>query len=163
LNTSDFIKRLDIRFDIYSLNKEWWDLYDNNLLDVMMKENQIGLTHTKDCDVDNRWHQGIGSLMWDKKWGLKEGDFTELNVELKKICPQWWKVCNDMKSKFSIGRIRIMVMKPNTSYPTHRDFERRWHIPLISPKDSFYYVRTNESYIYNDDILESSKNSLIFC
>ncbi len=156
MNTSDFIKRLDIRFDIYSLNKEWWDLCDNNLLDVMMKENQIGLTHTRDCDVDNRWHQGIGSLMWDEKWGLKEGDFTELNIELKKICPYWWEVCNEMKSKFSIGRIRIMVMKPNTSYPTHRDFERRWHIPIISPKDSFYYVRTNENNMYNDDILESS-------
>ena len=61
-----------------------------------------------------------------------------------------------MKSQFSIGRIRIMTMKPQTVYKSHHDFERRWHIPIIAPRDSFYYVRTNEINIYNDDILESS-------
>ncbi len=154
--TGDFIKRLDVRFDVYSLKRDWWYLYDNNLLNHMVKINQIGLTHTKDCEEDDRWHQGVGSLMWDGKWGLKEGDFTEVNTELEKLCPYLWKVCNDMKSKFPIGRIRIMIMKPNSSYPMHKDFERRWHLPIISPRNSFYYVRTNETDLLNDDILESS-------
>lgn len=156
MKTSDFIRRLDIRFDTYSLKEDWFNLVDNNLLDGKIKHNQIGLTHTKDCEEDNKWYQGVGSLLWDESWGLKERDFTEVNIELEKLCPYLWKVCNEMKSKFPIGRIRIMTMKPNTSYPIHKDFERRWHLPIIAPQNSFYYVRTNEMNTFSDDVLEDS-------
>ena len=156
MKTSDFIKRLDIRFDSYSLKRDWWNLEDNGMLDNMVKHNQIGLTHTKDCKEDSKWHQGVGSLFWDGNEKFSEKDFSVVNIELKELCPYWWKVCNEMKSQFSIGRIRIMTMKPQTVYKSHHDFERRWHVPIIAPRDSFYYVRTNEINIYNDDILESS-------
>jgi len=156
LKTSDFIKRLDIRFDSYSLKRDWWNLEDNGMLDNMVKNNQIGLTHTKDCKEDSKWHQGVGSLFWDGNEEFSEKDFSVVNIELKELCPYWWKVCSEMKSQFLIGRIRIMTMKPQTVYKSHHDFERRWHVPIIAPRDSFYYVRTNEINIYNDDILESS-------
>ena len=126
------------------------------MLDNMVKNNQIGLTHTKDCKEDSKWHQGVGSLFWDGNEEFSEKDFSVVNIELKELCPYWWKVCSEMKSQFLIGRIRIMTMKPQTVYKSHHDFERRWHVPIIAPRDSFYYVRTNESNTYNDDILESS-------
>jgi len=154
--TDDFIKKLDIRFDVGALKKEWWDLLDKNLLDNMTKINQIGLTHTESCDEDKRWHQAVGSLFWDENRNLKEQDFTHINAELEKLCPYMWEVCHDMKSKFSIGRIRIMILKPNTTYAMHRDFERRWHLPIDAPRNSFLYFRTNESHILTDDLLESS-------
>ena len=47
-------------------------------------------------------------------------------------------------------------MKPNTTYAMHRDFERRWHLPIDAPRNSFLYFRTNESYVLTDDVLESS-------
>jgi hypothetical protein len=169
LKTSDFIKRLDIRFDLYALKRDWWNLEESGnqgtlpstIVSTYLEHGQIGLTHTKDCKEDSKWQQGVGSLFWDERTDhqsleFTEKDFSVVNIELKELCPYWWKVCNEMKSQFSIGRIRIMTMKPQTVYKSHHDFERRWHIPIIAPRDSFYYVRTNEINIYNDDILESS-------
>ena len=158
MKTSDFIKQLDIRFDVYSLKQDWWNLEDSGALKTMIspKCKQIGLTHTKDCKEDTKWSQGVGSLYWDENYGFVEKDFSVVNIELKELCPYWWEVCNEMKSKFSIGRIRIMIMNPNSVYPTHKDHERRWHIPIIAPRNSFYYIRTNETTILSDDILESS-------
>lgn len=154
--TENFIKKLDIRFDVSALKKEWWNLYDQDLISDKIKMNQIGLTHTENCDVDNRWHQSVGSLFWDENHHLREADFVYVNEDLEKLSPYLWKVCHDMKSKFSIGRIRVMIMKPNTTYAMHRDFERRWHLPIIAPRNSFLYFRTNESHVLTDDVLESS-------
>ena len=164
MKTSDFIKRLDIRFDLYALKRDWWNLEESEnqgtlsstIVSPYLEHRQIGLTHTKDCKEDSKWNQGVGSLFWDGNDGFSEKDFSVVNIELKELCPYWWEVCNEMKSKFSIGRIRIMIMNPNSVYPTHKDHERRWHIPIIAPRNSFYYIRTNETNILSDDILESS-------
>ena len=158
MKTSDFIKRLNIRFDSYALKRDWNTLNSEVVSDQGGFE-QIGLTYTGDCEEDKRWIQNVGSLFWEKTnpvMKYSEKDFSVLNPKLETMCPYIWKVCNEMKLQFSIGRIRIMIMKPASVYQIHRDFERRWHLPIISPVDSFYYVRTNESNIYNDDILESS-------
>ena len=107
MKTSDFIKQLDIRFDVYSLKQDWWNLVDSGALKTMIspKCKQIGLTHTKDCKEDTKWSQGVGSLYWDENYGFVEKDFSVVNIELKELCPYWWEVCNEMKFKFSIGRI----------------------------------------------------------
>jgi len=158
LKTNDLIKRLNIRFDSYALKRDW-NILDSEVESYQDGFEQIGLTYTEDCEEDKRWVQNVGSLFWEKtNPGMKysEKDFSVLNPKLETMCPYIWKVCNEMKLQFSIGRIRIMIMKPESVYNMHRDFERRWHLPIISPVDSFYYIRTKENNIYNDDILESS-------
>lgn len=158
MKTNDLIKRLNIRFDSYALKRDW-NILDSEVESYQDGFEQIGLTYTEDCEEDKRWVQNVGSLFWEKtNPGMKysEKDFSVLNPKLETMCPYIWKVCNEMKLQFSIGRIRIMIMKPESVYNMHRDFERRWHLPIISPVDSFYYIRTKENNIYNDDILESS-------
>ena len=81
MKTSDFIKQLDIRFDVYSLKQDWWNLVDSGALKTMIspKCKQIGLTHTKDCKEDTKWSQGVGSLYWDENYGFVEKDFSVVN------------------------------------------------------------------------------------
>jgi hypothetical protein len=152
MKTSDFIKKLDIRFDVYALKREWRKLQKN----VNIQDRQISLSHTPDCPEDERWHQGNGGLFWDhKNPGLKntEKSFSIINTQLEDSYLHY--VCNIMKKKFNIGRIRFMVMEPEYTYPVHHDFERRWHLAIEAPRDSFMYFRLNDNYVFDEDLINS--------
>jgi len=61
-----------------------------------------------------------------------------------------------MKSKFDIGRIRIIITNPHTAYNIHYDYEVRWHVVIDAPRDSFTYFSLNENYVLDKDILNSA-------
>jgi len=152
MKTSDFIKKIDLRYDSYNLKNDWKKLSKI----VPLDNNQICLTHTKNCVILERWTQGTGSLLWDEKNINCEIDYTEIHQDLKEFAPYMYGICLEMKDRYNIGRIRIMTMEPSYVYPIHHDYERRWHIAIKAPRDSFLYFKLNESYILHEDILQAA-------
>ena len=49
MKTSDLIKRLDTRYDVMTLKREWQVLKEHVDTIDLSNVQQIGLTHTKDC------------------------------------------------------------------------------------------------------------------
>ncbi len=156
MKTGDLIKRLNIRYDVMTLKREWQVLKEHVDTTDLSNVQQIGLTHTRDCEDDNKWTQAVGSLFWEQNSHLVEKNFSVVNESLRELCPYIYQICHEVKHEYHIGRIRVMVMKPTSVYQMHHDFERRFHLPILSPKDSFYYVRLNENNFYNEEVLESA-------
>lgn len=52
----------------------------------------------------------------------------------------------------TIGRIRIMRMKPRSCYSWHRDQSPRVHIPLITYPGNFMVIRTESRHLYSNAI-----------
>lgn len=113
-----------------------------NEMNLEFKGNQICLNSTED-DADN-YHLGCGSLYYD--WStakyengelvsldkfkncLKESDFSVL-------CPIFHgtifeKLYKEIKSKYEIGRVRIMRLTPGRVMSWHQDDSPRIHYPF---------------------------------
>ncbi len=90
---------------------------------------------------------GRGSLVkdWDKTWGkttnkegnltvpdkpktLQESDFTELCTAFKGTLFE--EVYNTLTSRYSVGRVRIMNLRPKTGLTWHQDDTYRIHYPM---------------------------------
>ena len=80
MKTSDFIKRLDVNYDIHALNSECEKLRNNVDAQGPPWAKQIALTHTSDCPTNNKWHQCIRKVA-DKKL-ITEKEITIINNEL---------------------------------------------------------------------------------
>ena len=128
------------------------DVHDNPELLVeeilyIIKENplhywdkQLCLTHPKECE--DPWYHGSGSRMYvtenDKKFKqynreipLEEEDFTEINHSLQ-AWPYTFELLKKLKSKYQMGRIRIMVGERKRALTWHKDTEDRIHIPVVT-------------------------------
>lgn len=160
MRKNHFISKTDIRFDWYQVIKEV-----DTLMGIIKSSenhpnlNQLGLSHTEDCPEELQWKQSIGSLSWEEyNPGLKntEKDFTRINPELAFIAPYTYKICKVMKEKFNIGRIRLMSMEKETCYNVHKDFESRYHLAVVAPRDSFLYYRLNENPTFTDEIMDTA-------
>ena len=150
-NNAKLVKRLSLRFDSYALKRDWLELSQK----IEVKDRQIGLSHTVDCGPEERWQQANGSLFWKhKNPGLKlsESDFCVLNEDLATEAPYLYQVCQQMKEEFNIGRIRLMTMEPGYSYPIHKDFERRWHLPIMTTPSSFIYFKYSDQTLFDEDL-----------
>lgn len=103
------------------------------------KLNQICINTTND-KVDD-YHYGAGSLYFD--WSqqidskpkprpveLKESDFSELCTVFYDTVFE--EVLVLLKSKYNIGRVRLMKSTPKTCLTWHVDTTKRIHYPLLT-------------------------------
>ena len=63
---------------------------------------------------------------------IDESKYTELLQEFKGT--YFEEVYNILRSKFKLGRVRILLKEPRSTLSWHRDPEPRLHIPIITNK-----------------------------
>jgi len=136
------VKFLDLRFDIDTLKVGLEQVL--GICEWHPHHNQIGLTHSLDRDAAASWHDATGSLWY--AWGE---DAYDANGELSKRSVvkteadfrNFVKEFNDtvfkdvyarITSHYSVGRVRLMRIKPKSCMSWHKDAEKRLHIPIIT-------------------------------
>ena len=126
-----------------SVNLPHFDLYNemNTMLDKKLIDwNSLGQVciNTTPDNVDSFRH-GVGSLYFD--WSqqvnnkpkvrpveLQESDFSVLCTVFYNTAFE--EVYNLLKSKYNIGRLRLMKSKPKTCLTWHTDTTKRLHYPI---------------------------------
>ncbi len=138
---SDFYKVPNVKIDILRLRTE--------LEDVLKKKkfNTLGISHFGAISINRipgdeesiKGHNTRGAY-WtypDEKGKevkrdqtIDESKYTEIVPEFKNT--YFEEIYNLLKSKFKLGRVRILLKEPRSTLSWHRDPEPRLHIPIIT-------------------------------
>ena len=139
--SSDFYKVPNVKIDILRLRAE--------LEDVLKKKkfNTLGISHFGAISINRipgdeesvKGHNTRGAY-WtypDEKGKevkrdqtIDESKYTEIVPEFKNT--YFEEIYNLLKSKFKLGRVRILLKEPRSTLSWHRDPEPRLHIPIIT-------------------------------
>ena len=139
--SSDFYKVPNVKIDILRLR--------NELEDVLKKKkfNTLGISHFGAISINRipgdeesvKGHNTRGAY-WtypDEKGKevkrdqtIDESKYTEIVPEFKNT--YFEEIYNLLKSKFKLGRVRILLKEPRSTLSWHRDPEPRLHIPIIT-------------------------------
>jgi len=139
--SSDFYKVPNVKIDILRLRTE--------LEDVLKKKkfNTLGISHFGAISINRipgdeesiKGHNTRGAY-WtypDEKGKevkrdqtIDESKYTEIVPEFKNTYLE--EIYNLLKSKFKLGRVRILLKEPRSTLSWHRDPEPRLHIPIIT-------------------------------
>ena len=108
---------------------------------------------------------GCGSLEydWDKQYKLQDGtlhvpkrenppteeDFTELCDVFKNTLFE--EVYNSLKSKYKLGRVRLMKSEPKTCLTWHRDANPRLHFPLKTQDGCFMVIEDEVKHLLPEE------------
>jgi len=132
---------------VLDVTEELDNLIDNEIISWEKRDSQICLNTTKDRPDDI--HYGSGSLIWDWQNGHEvfdengktvkfvpkpykvpknEKDFTDLCSQFKGTVFE--KIYRAVSDKFTIGRMRLMLMRPKTCLTWHNDADTRLHYPI---------------------------------
>jgi hypothetical protein len=134
-------------------------LYDE--LQSMLEDGRLHWNHHNQICINavpghtNDFFYGVASLEYDwnkeeflpngdkfvpkREEKLHEEDFTELCDVFKGTLFE--EVYNELKWRYKLGRIRIMMSKPQTCMTWHLDFSKRLHYPLKTQKGCFMVIQ----------------------
>lgn len=119
--------------------------------------NQIGLTQSLGENVEDSWYDATGSLAYswgddpfDQNGNLKKNEIIRSETDFSYIVPGikgtvFEKIINVLSTKYKLGRVRLMRLKPKSCMSWHTDTEKRLHIP-IETHDGAYLVINGEAY-----------------
>ena len=140
-NFDDFYQVPDLKFNISKLRK------DLNLVLKKKNFNSNGISHFGAIplnqipnDEESIKGDNIRGVYWTKpdETGkevirdskIDESKYTEIVSDFKNT--YFNEVYEILKSKFNIGRVRILLKEPRSTLSWHRDPEPRLHIPIIT-------------------------------
>jgi len=139
------MKSLDIIFDIERLREATAIAYDR--LAEFNNEYYVSFVHRpEDTDWadqilgprEGRWK---GTFLDRKKNRLYyESEFTEFNEAFKDT--YFYEVWNSLREVVDkpLGRMRLMRLLPRSCLSFHRDFEVRYHLPIVTNPRSFFVL-----------------------
>ena len=139
----DFYKVPDLKFDISRLRKD---------LDKVLERKKFkspGVTHFGAISlnrVPNDESSIEGNNVRGKYWtiaddtgkevsrdiDIDESKYTELVPEFEDT--YFKEVYETLKSKFKLGRVRLLLKEPRSTLSWHKDPEPRLHIPIVTNK-----------------------------
>ena len=184
---NDFYQVPDVTFDINKLKKD---------LDKVLKKSKyqtLGISNFHAIPMnkipgDENSIQGhnVRGVYWTKpdETGkevmrdkpIDESKYTELVKDFKDT--YFEEVYNILKTKFKLGRVRILLKEPRSTLSWHRDPEPRLHIPIITnpgcvmvienvakhlPADGSVYITNNVKYHNAFNGGEENRVHLVAC
>ena len=141
LNYDDFYQVPELKFDINKLRKD---------LDVILDKKRFetpGVTHFGAIplnQVPNDEDSIKGNNIRGKYWTIADESGTEVardididETKYTQLVPEFEKtyfkeVFEVLKSKFKIGRVRLLLKEPRSVLSWHKDPECRLHIPIVT-------------------------------
>ncbi len=141
LNFSDFQKQ-NLKFDILKLQEAYFQIIQTKKF-----EDGGGISHfgaicltRKPGDPDSVKGNKARGLYWtkpDKSGKEVSRDVSIDEKEYSEFIPDYEntyfkEVFDVLKSKYKLGRVRILLKEPRSTLSWHRDPEPRLHIPIIT-------------------------------
>ena len=143
MSFEDFYKVPDLKFDIFRLRKDLEKVLERK------KFESPGVTHFGAIPlnrVPNDKSSIEGNNVRGKYWtiadetgkevsrdiDIDESKYTELVPEFEDT--YFKEVYETLKSKFKLGRVRLLLKEPRSTLSWHKDPEPRLHIPIITNK-----------------------------
>ena len=141
LNYDDFYQVPELKFDINKLRED---------LDVILDKKRFetpGVTHFGAIplnQVPNDEDSIKGNNIRGKYWTIADESGTEVardididETKYTQLVPEFEKtyfkeVFEVLKSKFKIGRVRLLLKEPRSVLSWHKDPECRLHIPIVT-------------------------------
>ena len=139
----DFYQVPNLKFDITKLRQD---------LDAVLKSknfNSLGITHFGAIPVnrvpnDNSSVEGhnVRGKYWtiadetgkvvSRDIAIDESKYTELMPEFENT--YFKEVYETLRSRFKLGRVRLLLKEPRSTLSWHKDPEPRLHVPIITNK-----------------------------
>ncbi len=135
---SDEIKRLPLKFDIEKLRQAVDDISGNGAgfidlgsgFQATSLTQRPGIPATSDNDLSGRFYTGIDETLVEHARDdiVDESEFSELAPEFKGTYFEY--VHQELKKRYPIGRMRVLLKEVYNCNSWHRDPEPRLHIPI---------------------------------
>ena len=149
INFQDFYQVPNLKFDILKLREE--------LEKVLKKKNfnSPGVSHFGAISLNQipNKHESIkGNNIRGEYWTIPDESGKEVVRDVKideskytEIVPEFRntyfeEVYKALKTKFKIGRVRLLLKEPRSTLSWHRDPEPRLHIPIITNPGSIMVI-----------------------
>jgi len=141
LNYDDFYQVPELKFDIFKLRED---------LEVILAKKRFespGVTHFGAIplnQVPNDEDSIKGNNVRGKYWTIADESGTEVardididETKYTQLVPEFEKtyfkeVFEVLKSKFKLGRVRLLLKEPRSVLSWHKDPECRLHIPIVT-------------------------------
>ena len=142
-NFNDFYQVPDLKFDIAKLRSALEDVLKNSKYQTLGIRNfaAIPLNKIPGDDESIKGHN-VRGVYWTKPdesgkevlrdKPIDEEKYTELLDEFKNT--YFEEVYNKLRTKFKLGRVRILLKQPRSTLSWHKDPECRLHVPIITNK-----------------------------
>ena len=187
INFQDFYKVPELNFDISRLRKDLEKVLKKKKFDTPGVSNfgAISINQIPN-DAESIKGNNIRGVYWTKPdesgkevardVGIDESKYTQLVSEFENT--YFAEVYENLRKKFKIGRIRLLVKQPRSSLSWHRDPEPRLHIPIITnpgcmmvieniakhlPADGSVWVTNNTKYHNAFNGGEENRIHLVAC
>ena len=163
----DFYKVPDLKFDISRLKKD---------LDKVLERKKFkspGITHFGAISlnrVPNDESSVEGNKVRGKYWtiadetgkevsrdiDIDESKYTELVPDFEDT--YFKEVYETLKSKFKLGRVRLLLKEPRSTLSWHKDPEPRLHIPIITNKGCMMVIENVAKHMPADGTVTITNN-----
>ena len=163
----DFYKVPDLKFDVSRLKKD---------LDKVLERKKFkspGITHFGAISlnrVPNDESSVEGNKVRGKYWtiadetgkevsrdiDIDESKYTELVPDFEDT--YFKEVYETLKSKFKLGRVRLLLKEPRSTLSWHKDPEPRLHIPIITNKGCMMVIENVAKHMPADGTVTITNN-----
>ena len=167
LSYKDFYQVPDIKFDIFRLRK------DLDKILVRKKFKSLGISHFGAIPLNRIPNDKIsveGHNLRGKYWtiadetgkevsrdiDIDESKYTELIPEFEDT--YFKEVYDTLKSKFKLGRIRLLLKGPRSTLSWHKDPEPRLHIPIVTNKGCMMVIENIAKHMPADGTVTITNN-----
>jgi len=187
-NSNDFHTLQDLKFDVLKLQKALLEVlkiknYDTangikNFAAICLNQIPGNPDSTKGNFARGVYwtkpDQSGNEVIRDKK--LDETQYTEFVKDFEHT--YFKEVYDQLKSKFKLGRVRILLKEPRSTLSWHRDPEPRLHVPIVTnpgcmmvienvakhlPADGSVYITNNIKYHNAFNGGEENRVHLVAC
>ena len=167
MSYKDFYQVPDIKFDIFRLRKDLDKILDRK------KFKSLGISHFGAIPLNRIPNDKIsveGHNLRGKYWtiadetgkevsrdiDIDESKYTELIPEFEDT--YFKEVYDTLKSKFKLGRIRLLVKGPRSTLSWHKDPEPRLHIPIITNEGCMMVIENIAKHMPADGTVTITNN-----
>ena len=168
MSFEDFYKIPDLKFDISRLKKD---------LDKVLKKKKFkspGVTHFGAISLNripNDESSVEGNNVRGKYWTIADETGTEVSRDIEideskytELVPEFEdtyfkEVYETLKSKFKIGRVRLLLKEPRSTLSWHKDPEPRLHIPNVTNKGCMMVIENVAKHMPADGSVTITNNT----
>ena len=185
--SSDFYQVPNLNFDISKLRKDLENILKKSKYQTLGITNFAAIPMNRiPGDESSIQGHNVRGIYWTKPdesgkevardKAIDESKYTELTKEFRNT--YFEEVYKVLRSKFKLGRVRILLKEPRSTLSWHRDPEPRLHIPIITnpgclmvidnvakhmPADGSVWVTNNTKYHNAFNGGEENRIHLVAC